>query len=282
MNKKNNKSLNPKEAINRVANLFPFPAYMSPRHDRRNPYLNIAHTVMRYLQSGSSILDFGSGPCDKTAILQMLGYRCTGWDDLQDDWHKKPGIREKILDFTRACGVDFRLASSEKWPFETESFDMVMIHDVIEHMHNSPKDLLNDLLSLCKPNGYLFITVPNAVNMRKRIHVLTGRSNYPRYDLYYWYPGPWRGHIREYVRDDLTQLADFLGSEVIELRGCDHMLAKVPRSLQWPYLTITDYFDGMKDSWTLLVKRGPAWTPRKSLPEGELHRILGRSTTFKY
>ena len=58
---------------------------------------------------------------------------------------------------------------------------MVMSHDVLEHLHHSPRDLLNDLCELIKPNALLFITVPNAVNIRKRIDVLRGKTNLPDY-----------------------------------------------------------------------------------------------------
>jgi len=46
-------------------------------------------------------------------------------------------------------------------PTEAESYDLVMLNDVIEHLHDSPRELLNDLIILIKPGGYLLITVPN-------------------------------------------------------------------------------------------------------------------------
>jgi hypothetical protein len=33
-------------------------------------------------------------------------------------------------------------------PFDKCSFDMIMLHDVLEHLHDSPRDLLNDLFEL--------------------------------------------------------------------------------------------------------------------------------------
>src|SRR4030042_560440 len=71
-------------------------------------------------------------------------------------------------------GIDFKLSNNGYILFEKSSFDMLMMHDVLEHLHDSPRDLLNDLLELVKPEGYLFITVPNAVNIKKRISVLFG------------------------------------------------------------------------------------------------------------
>ena len=45
---------------------------------------------------------------------------------------------------------------------------MVMLHGVVEHSKQLSREFLNDLLELTRPGGLLFITVPNAVNNRKR------------------------------------------------------------------------------------------------------------------
>jgi SAM-dependent methyltransferase len=270
------------EAIQRTEAAFPFSGYMTPGGGKGpGAYSNIGLTVLRHLKPGSTILDFGSGPCDKTAVLQFLGYRCTAYDDLQDDWHRLSDNREKIISFATSCGIDFRLAGGGL-PFDKNSFDMIMLHDVLEHLHESPRDLLNDLLEFAKPGGLLFVTVPNAVNIRKRIDVLVGRSNLPRFEGYYWYPGTWRGHIREYVQNDLMQLSEYLNLEVVELHGCDHMLHKLPGPMRSTYLGVTRVFQGWKDSWMLVARKRPDWVPRKTLPEEELARILGKSTTYDY
>lgn len=274
--------MTPEEAIQLAVQRFPFQEYMTPRTGVKGAYLNIANTALRYLQPGSKILDFGCGPCDKTSILQFLGFQCSGYDDLQDDWHKMPGNREKILSFARECGIEFNLASDGMFPFQKNSFDMVMLHDVLEHLHDSPRDLLNDLLELAKPEGLLFVTVPNAVNIRKRIDVLFGRTNFPRFESYYWYPGCWRGHIREYVKDDLVKLSEYLNLEVLELRGCDHMLQKLPVIARPTYLFVTGIFTGWKDSWLLVARKRQGWVPRNTLPQDQLARVLGKNTSYKY
>jgi len=270
------------KAIERTIERFPFEGYMSTATEPRSAHMNIANVVLGHLEAGATIFDFGCGPCDKTAILQLLGYRCSGFDPLEDNWHTLPGNRENILRFADECGIDFRLADGGDLPFERESFDMVMMNDVLEHLHDSPRDLLNDLLELCKPEGLLLVTVPNAVNVRKRLDVLFGRTNLPRFDGYYWYPGCWKGHVREYVRDDLVKLAGFLDLEILELRGCDHMLEKLPKAAIPIYLLATKFLDGLKDSWMLLARKRPNWKARKAIPADELNDVLGKSTSFQY
>jgi SAM-dependent methyltransferase len=167
------------------------------------------------------------------------------------------------MEYATEIGVNFLLMENNDLPFEQNSFDMVMCNAVLEHLHESPRDLVNKMMGIVKPNGLFFITVPNAVNIRKRLDVLRGRTNLPPYKAYYWHPGEsWRGHIREYVRDDLVQLAEYLDLEVLELRGVDMMLEKLPKLLRRPYLFITKFFDSWKDSWILVGKKKPDWAER--------------------
>mgnify|MGYP003605240381 CR=1 FL=1 len=270
------------EAIRSAVKEFPFEGYMNQGDTVKGVYASIAGTALRHLQPGSTILDFGCGPCDKTAVLQFLGFHVSAYDDLEDDWHKLPGNREKILSFIGKCGIDFKQAHAGALPFEKHSFDMIMLHAVLEHLHDSPRDLLNNLLELAKPEGLLFVTVPNAVNIRKRIDVILGKTNLPGFDGYYWYPGSWRGHVREYVQNDLVKLSAYLNLEVLELRGCDHMLQKLPASIRPAYLLLTSLFPGWKDSWLLVARKRPGWSVKKTLPKDELVKIMGKNTPYDY
>ena len=261
------------EAIGLVRDRFPIEGYIT-QSKSRGAYATIASTVLRYLQPGARILDFGCGPCDKTAILQHLGFRCAGYDDLQEDWHNNPGQRDEILRFAQESEIDFRLANGPGLPFQPGEFDMVMMHDVLEHLHDSPRDLLNDLLELAKPGGLLFITVPNQVNIKKRMKVLLGKTNLTAYETFYWSATPWRGHVREYVRDDLVKLVDYLGLDICELRGCDHMLQKLPPPVRTAYMAATALFPDWKDSWLMVARKKKNWSPRKTVSREELNRIL--------
>lgn len=265
--------MTPAEAERTVRERFPFE--LPHPEVTAGSYKTMVDTVRRYLPPGSTILDFGCGPCDKLAILQLMGYQCSGYDDLEDAWHREPGNRERIFKFTEQCGINFQLATGDALPFRQGSFDMVMLHDVLEHLHDSPCTLLNDLLELVKPNGLLFITVPNAVNIKKRLNVMLGKTNLPAFEAFYWYPGKWRGHVREYVRNDLVLLAEYLGLDVVELRSKDHMLVRLPFGLRPLYLLLTKVFSGWKDSWMLVARKPMDWRPRTTLSSQELARIPG-------
>ena len=266
--------ITPVKAIELVRQKFPFEGYMDQSNEK---YLNITKTVPRYLGRGDKILDFGSGPCDKTAMLQLLGFNCSACDDLRDHWHEMEGNRDRIISFAQGSGIDFRLLSNGPLPFEKGSFDMVMMHHVLEHLHDSPRGLVTSLLELAKPAGFLFVTVPSAVNIRKRIAVLRGKTNLPSFESYYWYPGPWRGHVREYTKGDLEKLSEFLHLDIIELRSCHDMLDKARGIIQPVYRFMTSIVRGWRDSWLLVARKRADWAPIKTPPQDELSKILGRA-----
>ena len=66
------------EAILGVRQRFPIPDYMTASK-HQGAYATIAQTALKYLKPGARILDFGCGPCDKTAILQALGFHGADW-----------------------------------------------------------------------------------------------------------------------------------------------------------------------------------------------------------
>lgn len=259
------------EAINFVQRQFPFSAHLG----ERNTYVTIGQVVLRYLKPESKILDFGSGPCDRTALVARLGYQLSAYDDLRDEWHNENGVKEAIFAFAKELQIDFKLATEGPFPFGKQHFDMLMMHNVLEHLHDSPRNLLIDLLETVKSEGFLFITVPNAVNIRKRLDVLLGNSNLSQYEKYYWSSYPWRGHIREYTQDDLKKMAKYLDLQILELEGCHQMLRKLPKFTRPLYVATTKVFQGWSDSWKLVAKKKPGWSPQTNLSADEWRKILG-------
>ncbi len=251
------------EALKAVRAQFPLAGYMDTHV---GAYESVARTVRRYLPVGSRVLDFGSGPMDKTAVIQKLGYLCSACDDLNDPWH--PTRREIILKFAKEQGIDFRVVDG-RLPFASQSFDMVMIHDVLEHLHDSPRDLTGALVELIRDEGFFFATMPNAGNVRKRIALLRGGTNLPDFDWYFWLPSPWRGHVREYVKHDLVLLASYLGLRIREIRTAHHMLTRVPEPARPLYRAATAVFPGWRDTWVLVAQKPTAW----KLPDVEDQRL---------
>lgn len=257
----------------KVKKLFPFEGYMD---NSPAPYFTVETTLEKHLSKGQTILDFGSGPCDKTAIASALGFQCTACDNLQDEWYSHKNNTGMILDFAKSMDIHFEFDLDTALKSE---YDMVMMNDVLEHIHNSPRTILNSLIGSIKTEGYLFITVPNITNLRKRLDVLRGRTNLPKYDLFYWYPDPWRGPVREYTRGDLVQMTEFLGLQLVELSTVHHMLGNLSAKLVPTYKLVTKVFPDLADTWLLVAKKPENWKARDHISDSDFAQIYKKTST---
>lgn len=261
------------EVMNSIERDFPFDGYIRGRYQ---PYETVYRAVSQYIRPGQSLLDFGSGPCDKTAVAQSLGVKCTACDDFSDAWYLRDDNINKIKTFASSRGIEIMEQLPEK--FEENSFDMIMANDVLEHLHDSPRLILNRLLGGLSVGGYLFITVPNLANIRKRLSLLVGRTNLAAYDLYYWYKGPWRGPVREYVRGDIEALCDNLGLQRVQLGTVHHMLHNLNKAAHPVYKGVTSLFPDWRDTWLLVAKKPKEWSPRNELSDTDFARIYGKKS----
>ena len=248
------------ELITKLKNTFPFENYIRCHH-LSDAYQTVFKISSNYLEENSTILDIGSGPGDKTAIVAMQGHKCIAYDDMNDIWHKEHDNNKKIFEFLEKMKIQSLNPMNLNIESLDISLDMIMSNDALEHFHESPKNILLPMLHVLKDNGIVFITVPNAGNIKKRLNLLTGKTNLPSYESYYWYPGHWRGHVREYVYNDLKQLCIYLDLEIDVLTGVDHMLEKVPKWSLPFYRMITKLFPNWKDTWLLVARKKSNWSP---------------------
>ncbi|MBL7156544.1 MAG: class I SAM-dependent methyltransferase [Candidatus Omnitrophica bacterium] len=263
--------------IEDLKNDFPFKGYIETATDFGSV---LARIIGRYILPGSKILDFGCGACDKTAIYNRMGYVCYGCDDLKDGWHLEGDNKELIKDFVRKENINFLEITDENLPYNDNTFDGILITDVMEHLHDSPRDLLNKLISKLKINGYVFIGMPNSVNIRKRISVLFGRTNYVSLESFYFGKKPWRGHVREYTLQESKRLLKYQGLSIeyangVNVAGRKKIKNKIMRTV---YSILTKLFPALSDA-VLVVGRKPAnW--RAVLYDEEKDKKYTRKPTF--
>jgi SAM-dependent methyltransferase len=94
------------------------------------------------------ILDFGCG------TGTFLGYLARYGDAQGVD------VDEQAIDYCHKRGVhNVQLVSGFPLPFEDNSFDLVTILDVLEHIEDD-KGTLNELLRVLRPGGMLMVAVP--------------------------------------------------------------------------------------------------------------------------
>ena len=232
----------------------------------------IVRELRRYLPSFHQrrLLDIGSGPMDKTAMFKLLGFQCYAADDLTDPWHQRNDNADKIKEFAERTGIEFfhQTATDYALPFEPESFDVVCALGVIEHLHESPRCLLNTMGRFVRRDGLLVIAMPNSVNLRKRLSVLFGRTNYLSIDAFYHSAGQWRGHVREYTLSETVFICQTTGFEVLTQRTFEHLACKnLPTPLREFYLMLTSIVPTLGSSLLVICRKLVSWEPQAEDPE---------------
>jgi SAM-dependent methyltransferase len=90
------------------------------------------------------------------------------------------------------------------------SYDLVVLAEVIEHLHTAPELVLDALASWLRPRGALLVQTPNAVALHKRLRMLGGRN--PLEPIRADASNP--GHFHEYTLGELYAAAALAGLRV--------------------------------------------------------------------
>lgn len=264
-----------RDALRWVEENCPFAERLSP--SARVIARTVARAVLRCVGTADAprLLDIGCGPMDKTAIFGRLGFSCSAVDDLGNPWHAAKGVRTRIAAFALCAGIDFhvRAAGREPLPFPAEHFDVVTLLDVIEHMHDSPWPLLDAAGLHLKPGGVLFISTPNSVNLRKRLSVLCGRTNYPPLEHFFRAASPWRGHVREYTLKEAAYACREAGFEVLrastfEAFGHDKLRGRLGRAALGLVLALGCILPRLRSNILVVARRPHRWRARGPRPMG--------------
>lgn len=248
------------EAIRMVKRDHPIPGYVDQTAEELQ---SIAELLTGLTPRGASLLDIGCGALDKTAVFQLLGYKCCACDDFADvDDYLQP-----LENFATFYGIDFyRQTETHSLPWEPTSFDVVTILAVIEHLKESPREILNTAGLYLKSGGLLVVVMPNAVNLRKRLSVIVGKTNYPPLWEFYNNIGPWRGHVREYTLRETVELLQWSGFEVTTSTTYHGMIDRRLRSkaAQALYKAVCRAFPTLKDSLFVAARKPDDWKPKEA------------------
>jgi predicted SAM-dependent methyltransferase len=96
-----------------------------------------------------------------------------------------------------------KTAQKSEW-ISPPKMDVVIMGEVLEHLHTSPVHVLSFIRSFLKPGGLLILGTPNAVALEKRIMMLLGKNPYELIRLNKNNPG----HFREYTVPELRTMGE--------------------------------------------------------------------------
>jgi len=152
-------------------------------------------------QSELSVLEVGCGSISHLAIEKAV--RITGMDISPRQLQRNSYVSHKIL------------GDIQDYPLDSETYDIAVCWDVLEHLHYPSKALINICHSL-KPNGLVVLAAPNCISIKglttkltpHRAHVLfyrrivgdtrAGKDDQGPFPTYLK-PGMWPSGIRRFA-----------------------------------------------------------------------------------
>lgn len=154
--------------------------------------------IRRYVRlEGSRVLDIGCGIGTYVRKLSELADRAYGIDI--DSARVRQGTTGSLA-----------VAVSERLPFESEAFDMVLLNEVIEHVENG-RETLVEACRVARPGGHIVIYAPNRLYPFETHGVYLGdRYRFGNIPLVNYLPDPLRDrlvpHARAYTSNAMRKL----------------------------------------------------------------------------
>lgn len=178
-------------------------------------------TLLDYLdvKPSNKVLDAGCGEGFYLVLLdELYGCQVVGLDN-------DPKILERAKKWVKEkSNIKFAVGDVTNLPFENESFDKIILSEVLEHVPDDKK-ALSEVYRVLKKGGVLGITVPN--------------HNYPLlWDPLNWigehlglghfspesgfFGGIWAMHLRLYYPQEIKKLVEEVGFKVEKIEGLTH------------------------------------------------------------
>lgn len=120
---------------------------------------------------------------------------------------ENPPIIDKPRSNEHYFQQDLNLAINNEYRNDIPPHHIIVMAEVIEHLTTAPTHILKKIKKFLHPDGFLVLTTPNAVALRKRIKMIKGKVPYNLISEDPIYPS----HFREYTIEELTKFAHECG-----------------------------------------------------------------------
>jgi SAM-dependent methyltransferase len=174
------------------------------------------------LPRDARVLELGANPYFITRLLLRRGLdvTCANW------FGEQAGVGRSGVHKVNAVAHDEHLileydhfnVETERFPYDDDSFDLVLCCEIVEHLPNNPTHVLAEIHRvLRKPEGTLLLTTPNAIRLGNLILMQRGDNVYEELSGY----GTYGRHNREYTVAELRRLLEACGYRVERLLAAD-------------------------------------------------------------
>ena len=162
---------------------------------------------------------------------KILDLGCAdGWFGklLKDKFNAKvygTDIGEKMLKIAENRGLIIKKfdLSVNKWPYESDFFDLIIAGDIIEHIYDT-ENFVSECKRVLKTNGQLIISTPNINAYHNRFLVIFGKMPFffdfaPNISMYNFLPP--MGHIRVFNKYSLIKLIKKFDLKIEKIYGAN-------------------------------------------------------------
>jgi len=175
-------------------------------YDRERPYSGVdlyrVREVVRLVGKGNKVLDLGCYYGFLGQLFLKNGNEVWGVD-----------IAKEALKKAAALGLKTKYADVEKEiPFDSESFDVVVAAEIIEHLKDTDR-FLEEIHRVLRPNGFLVLTTSNFLSLGRRLFYLLGKNAY--HEASYTFPPHPAGHLRYFSKDLLLSFLKYHQFEIV-------------------------------------------------------------------
>ena len=183
-----------------------------------------------------SLLDVGCANGDRTVKIAdyfHITEQCTHGVDYNE---KQIAICKNRFN---AAVIDLE---SQKFPYEHNSFDLVICNQVLEHLKNYKK-VIDNLIRVTRKKGFILIGIPNLAHLVNRLYLMFGIQ--PMCMTLN------SSHVRGFTHKSFVKMLD--ATENVELVDCKGgVMYPLPYSIAKP---LTKYFPGLSGYVCYLLKK---------------------------
>lgn len=216
------------------------PSYDPSKMDPRDGYLGREYSAAYLRQSTirvfhlieqlnalgvrrGSVLEVGSLFGQFAVTLRQLGFEVT----VVDRYRAYEGAFDGYTGFMRSAGI--RVVETDRTDENAligalGQFDVVICMAVIEHIPDTPRELLRALASHVVPGGVLALDTPNIASYWKRKALAQGLSIHQPIENQFFCAIPYEGHHREYTAAEMEWMLQQVGCRRIRTSLFDYNL----------------------------------------------------------